>query len=122
MSTYLIHAGVLGMKWGIRRYQNKDGTLTPEGKLRYGKNGEGYEYKSKLTARKERKAEEARAKGNTKRADRYEKEAEYNRTIDKRMQEYAKSVSVGGNIAARWLTGGVVGGKAYLRKFPGGHI
>lgn len=29
------HYGVLGMKWGIRRYQNKDGTLTPAGKKRY---------------------------------------------------------------------------------------
>lgn len=27
----LYHYGVLGMKWGVRRYQNKDGSLTPEG-------------------------------------------------------------------------------------------
>ena len=31
----LQHYGVLGMKWGVRRYQNKDGTLTPSGKKRY---------------------------------------------------------------------------------------
>lgn len=31
----LQHYGLKGMKWGIRRYQNPDGTLTPAGKLRY---------------------------------------------------------------------------------------
>ena len=31
----LMHYGVLGQKWGVRRYQNPDGTLTPEGKQKY---------------------------------------------------------------------------------------
>lgn len=31
----LKHYGVLGMKWGVRRYQNEDGTLTSAGKKRY---------------------------------------------------------------------------------------
>lgn len=30
----LYHHGILGQKWGIRRYQNEDGTLTAEGKKR----------------------------------------------------------------------------------------
>ena len=32
---YLIHHGVKGMKWGVRRYQNKDGSLTAEGRKKY---------------------------------------------------------------------------------------
>ena len=34
--NYLCHYGIRGMKWGIRRYQNPDGSLTAEGIQRYG--------------------------------------------------------------------------------------
>ena len=34
MENNLAHVGVKGMKWGVRRYQNKDGSLTAEGKKR----------------------------------------------------------------------------------------
>jgi len=33
---YISHHGIKGQKWGVRRYQNSDGSLTPEGRIRYG--------------------------------------------------------------------------------------
>lgn len=34
----LYHHGIKGQKWGVRRFQNEDGTLTPEGQKRYNEN------------------------------------------------------------------------------------
>lgn len=45
------HHGVKGMKWGRRRYQNKDGSLTPEGVKRYARAGYAEDaYKRNTTA------------------------------------------------------------------------
>lgn len=34
-NNYLVHHGVKGMRWGVRRYQNKDGSLTDAGRFHY---------------------------------------------------------------------------------------
>ena len=49
MNDELYHYGVIGMKWGVRRYQNADGTLTSAGKKKYSA------YKDKQIAKSERK-------------------------------------------------------------------
>lgn len=124
----LAHYGVLGMKWGQRRYQNADGSLTAAGKEHYG-------YQSHATKKYERKANKAMTKAAkyakkhgiksveegqqngylNKQANKY---ATYmtrrNRSaeLDRLEQEGAKHVSVGKAIATRMLLGGDMS-KAY---------
>lgn len=62
---YLEHHGTKGQKWGIRKYQNEDGSLTPEGREHYGYN-QGWEARQQYkrgAIDKQQLREAKRAKG-----------------------------------------------------------
>ena len=95
----LVHHGIKGMKWYQRRYQNKDGSLTPQGKIRYGavyKKGSKPSTSSSESSKPKTKSvsemsdQELQAAVNRKRL-----EAEYTRLNPKQVskgQKFAKAV------------------------------
>ena len=95
MQSYIVHSGIKGQKWGVRRFQNEDGSLTAEGKERYGQ-GEGH--------KKPKKEKPESATWKSKDA-RYLSDAELNRRNSRlqREQQYRQMTQSRGQRARKWI-------------------
>lgn len=74
MDSYIYHHGIKGQKWGIRRFQKKDGSLTTAGKKRYSDNSENVERASKEYTKSKRLGE-AKAEMSRKKQDLFDEKA-----------------------------------------------
>ena len=80
VSNELYHHGIRGQKWGVRRFQNEDGSLTPRGEKRYGPEG---------TSSSKYKADAARQKGIDERKQSKEKYLENRTGINRKIHSKA---------------------------------
>lgn len=89
----LYHWGIKGMKWGVRRYQNKDGTLTSEGKKHYSQDHEDYTRVHTKKSVREMSDSELNARIN-----RLQKEQQYER-ITASPSKLQKAIKIAGTTA-----------------------
>lgn len=106
----LAHYGVKGMKWGVRRYQNKDGSYTSKGKNRRKKTN-SFDYESTKNLRKKSYKELSNKELKTLNK-RMNLEAEYKRLNP---QGIEKGKQIARNIIS---TAGIIGGLYAITKSP----
>lgn len=89
-SNYLTHYGIKGQKWGIRRYQNPDGSLTSAGRKRYSDSGGIRGAVSKVKNAVTRRGSSSKSAAKKKQEEKEEKEKE---TLEQKKDRVLKSRS-----------------------------
>lgn len=116
---YIAHHGIKGQKWGVRQYQNPDGSLTPAGEARYQKNIKKSErassrelkYRAKASAARDRAERFAQKRDKAKarvfqtdfsiaRAEKFDRKRA---RADVKARRYERKADRAGRSADRWL-------------------
>ena len=104
--AYLAHHGVQGQKWGVRRYQNEDGTLTAAGKSRYSTDSAHKTTKGLNRIEKENaklRTKSAIAKIKAQKAYQKGKDEKFKKYADK-AKEYDTAVEAGKNLTKKLVS------------------
>lgn len=98
---YFVHSGVKGMRWGVRRFQNHDGTLTSLGRKRY----------KKTSSKKSDKYHEDYKKAHNKKSikemsDQELRERNNRLNSEKQYKELTKKKGIGKKAVSAFIAGG----------------
>lgn len=117
---YLMHYGVKGMKWGVRRYQNYDGSYTRKGLERYRKAESDYEtakskadetraaYKSGQATRQQVKDAKSAVKTEKRKMENAYEKLKTDKLADEGKKLYQSGKTISGNTQATYLAEGVM--------------
>lgn len=123
----IAHHGIKGQKRGVRRFENEDGTLTEEGKRRYG-GKQDYSDRDQRTGRKiatvstrvvgwlqkkhvnslQRDVEKAKANGDEKYAEKKQRRLDAQKAAQANLEAYKNHTSTGKHVVQNYLTLGLV--------------